>query len=450
MNKIQARPPAPFVLLGSYVRVPKARRLVEISKTITVVPIKSTGGETSMSRKQLSTACAILLCGLTSAAIAQDKPAAPVRIGVLGDMSGIYQALSGKGAVAAVELAIEDVGGKVLGRPIEIVSADHQNKTDIGGAIARRWYDQEGVSVIVDVVGSGVSLAVAAAANEKKKVFLASNGATSALNMAQCNPYTVQWRSDTFAASKAITEAMMKTGAKTWFVIGADYNLGHALEQEMTQIVNSSGGKMLGSVFHPLGTSDFASYILSAQNSGAQVLALADAGDDMVNALKTAEEFGLLKTAKVVSGLVFITDIHALGLKTTKGLVLSSDFYWDMDDKTRAWSERYYKKMGVMPNSGQAADYSATLQYLKAMEAAKSEKAEDVLAMMHKMPLDDMYARHAVLREDNLMTHDMLLAQVKTPEESKRPWDYHKIIDTVSGEQAFRPLSESKCPMVKK
>jgi branched-chain amino acid transport system substrate-binding protein len=402
-----------------------------------------------MFKNKLSIACAILLGGAASAAVAQDKPA-PVRIGVLGDMTGIYQSLSGKGAVAAVELAVEDMGGKVLGRPIEILSADHQNKTDIGGAIARRWYDQEGVSAIVDVVGSGVSLAVATAANEKKKVFLASNGATSALNMAQCNPYTVQWRSDTFAASKAITEAMMKTGAKTWFVVGADYNLGHALEQEMTLIVNSSGGKMLGSVFHPLGTSDFASYILSAQNSGAQVLALADAGDDMVNALKTADEFGLLKSTKVVSGLVFLTDIHALGLKTTKGLLLSSDFYWDMDDKTRAWADRYYKKMGAMPNLSQAAGYSATLQYFKAMEAAKSDKAEDVLAMMHKMPLDDMYARHAVLREDNLMTHDMLLAQVKTPEESKRPWDYYKILDVVPGEKAFRPLSESKCTMVKK
>ena len=206
-----------------------------------------------MSKILLSIVSALLLCGLASAAVAQDKSAAPIRIGVLADMSGIYQGPSGKGAAVAVQLAVEDMGGKVLGRPIEILTADHQNKTDIGSAIARRWYDQEGVSAIVDVVGSGVSLAVAAAANERKKVFLASNGATSALNMAQCNPYTVQWRSDTFAASKALTEATMKTGAKTWYVIGADYNLGHALEQEMTQIVNASGGKMLGSVFHPIG-----------------------------------------------------------------------------------------------------------------------------------------------------------------------------------------------------
>jgi len=368
----------------------------------TNVPVKSKRGKTSMSRNKLSIVCAVLLSGLASTAMAQDKTAVPVRIGVLGDMSGVYQSLSGKGAVVAAGLAVEDMGGKVLGRPIEILTADHQNKTDIGSAIARRWFDQEGASAIVDAVGSGVSLAVAAVANERKRVFLASNGATSELNMAQCNPYTVQWRSDTFAAAKAITEATMKTGAKTWYVIGADYNLGHALEREMTQIVNSSGGKMLGSVFHPLGTSDFASYILSAQNSGAQIVALANAGDDMVHALKTADEFGLLNSAKIVSGLVFITDIHALGLETTKGLVLSTDFYWDMDDKTRAWADRYFKKMGSMPNLSQAADYSATLQYLKAMEAAKSDKAEDVLAMMHKMPLDDMYARHAVLRQDTL------------------------------------------------
>jgi branched-chain amino acid transport system substrate-binding protein len=405
-----------------------------------------------MSRTVSLVACAVLLCGTSTASVAQDKKIPPVKIGVIADMSGIYQGNSGKGATVAVELAVEDVGGKVLGRPIELLTADHQDKPDIAGAIARRWYDQENVLAIVDVVSSGTSLAVAVAANEKKRVFLASNAASSAFNMAQCNPYTVQWRSDTFASAKALTEATLKTGAKTWYVIGADYNFGHALEQEMTQIVNASGGKMLGSVFHPVGTSDFASFILSAQNSGAQVVALANAGDDMVHALKTAEEFGLLtsKTQRMVSGLVFITDIHALGLNATKGLVIATDFYWDMDAKTRAWAERYYKKMGTMPTMTHAADYSATLQYLKAMEAANSDKAEDVLAMMHKMPIDDMYARRAVLRADNLLTHDVLLAQVKTPEESKRAWDYYKILDTIPGEKAFRPLSESKCPLVTK
>jgi branched-chain amino acid transport system substrate-binding protein len=402
-----------------------------------------------MHRSLLSTACALLLCGTAVQAIAEEP--GPIKIGVIADMSGIYQGNSGKGATVAVELAVEDMGGKVLGRPIQVLTADHQDKADIGGAIARRWYDQEGVHAIVDVVSSGVSLAVATVANEKKRVFLASNAASSVFNMAQCNPYTVQWRSDTYASSKAMTEATLKAGSKDWFVIAADYNFGHSLEQEIKTIVTKSGGRVLGSVFHPVGTSDFASFILAAQNSGAQVIALANAGDDMVNALKTADEFGLLTSSKqkMVSGLVFITDIHALGLKVVKGLVNTADFYWDMDDKTRAWSERYYKKMGSMPTETHASDYSATLQYLKAMELAKSDKAEDVLAMMHKMPIDDMYARRAVLREDNLLTHDVLLMQVKTPQESKRPWDYYTIIDTIPGEKAFRPLAESTCPMVK-
>jgi branched-chain amino acid transport system substrate-binding protein len=397
----------------------------------------------------LSIAWALVACGASAQAIAEE---APIKIGVIADMSGIYQGNSGKGATVAVELAVEDMGGKVLGRPIQVLTADHQDKPDIAGTIARRWFDQEGVHAIVDVVSSGTSLAVAAAANEKKRVFLASNAASSAFNMAQCNPYTVQWRSDTFASAKALTEATLKTGARDWYVIAADYNFGHALEQETKTIVNNSGGKFVGSVFHPVGTADFASYVLSAQNSGAQVVALANAGDDMVNALKTADEFGLLtsKSQKMVSMLVFITDIHALGLKVTKGLVIATDFYWDMDEKTRSWAERYYKKMGSMPTMTHASDYSATLQYLKAMELAKSDKAEDVLAMMHKMPIDDMYARHATLREDNLLTHDVLLAQVKSPDESKRPWDYYKIIDTIPGEKAFRPLADSTCPLVKK
>jgi branched-chain amino acid transport system substrate-binding protein len=383
---------------------------------------------------------------------AQDGLAAPIKIGVLADMSGIFQGNSGKGATVAARLAVEDVGGKVLGRPIEILTADHQNKADIAGGIARRWYDQEGVLAIVDAVSSGVSLAVSVAANEKKRVFLASNGATSALNMAQCNPYTVQWRNDTFAGAKALTESTLKAGAKNWFIIAVDYSLGHSLQNEITQIVTASGGKIVGAVRHPPNTSDFASYILSAQNSGADVVALANAGDDLVKALKTSEEFGMLTSPKqkVVSMLMFIADVHALGLKTINGLVVVSDFYWDMDDKTRAWAERYYKIMGSMPTMSHAAGYSATLQYLKAMELAKSDKAEDVLAMMHTMPIDDMYARHAVLRQDNLLTHDILMLQVKSPAESKRPWDYYKIIDTIGGEKAFRPLADSTCALVKK
>ncbi|MEI9923175.1 MAG: ABC transporter substrate-binding protein [Bradyrhizobium sp.] len=405
-----------------------------------------------MSKRLLCAACAVVIFSGLLPAGAQTKAVAPVRIGVLADMSGIFQGNSGKGATVAAQLAVEDVGSKVLGRPIELLTADHQDKADIAGGIARRWYDQEDVVAIVDAVSSGISLAVAAAANEKKRVFLASNGATSALNMAQCNPYTVQWRNDTYAAAKAITESTLKSGAKNWYIIAADYAFGHALQNEITQIVTASGGKVVGSVRHPVGASDFASYILSAQNSGADVVALANAGDDMVKTLKTADEFGLMTSPKqkVVSMLVFITDVHALGLKTIKGLVVVSDFYWDMDDKTRAWAERYYKIMGSMPTMSHAAGYSATLQYLKAMELAKSDKAEDVLAMMHKMPIDDMYARRATLREDNLLTHDVYMLQVKTPAESKHSWDYYKVIDTIAGEQAFRPLADSTCRLVKK
>jgi branched-chain amino acid transport system substrate-binding protein len=382
----------------------------------------------------------------------QGKAPEPIKIGVMGDMSGIYQGNSGPGSVAAIKLAVEDFGGKVLGRPITIVSGDHQVKPDIASAIARRWFDEEGVHVIVDAVSSGTSLAVAAIAKDRKRIFLASNAASSAFNMDQCNAYTVQWRSDTYASARAIVSSTLKSGATKWFVIAADYNFGHALQAETTQIVEAAGGKMVGSVRHPVGTSDFSSFILAAQSSGAEIVALANAGDDMVKALKTADEFGLLTSPKqkMVSMLVFITDVHALGLKTIKGLVVVSDFYWDFDDKTRAWAERYYKLMGKMPTMSHAAHYSAAVHYLKAMQAANSDKAEDVMAMMHKIPVDDMYARNAKLRPDNLLTHDIYLLQVKTPEESMRPWDYYKVLDVIPADKAFRPLDQSRCPLVAK
>ena len=299
-------------------------------------------------------AAALTCCAASG--FAQDKAAEPIKIGAMGDMSGIYQGNSGPGSVAAVKLAVEDFGGKVLGRPIVVVSADHQVKPDIASAIARRWYDQEGVHVIVDAVSSGTSLAVAAIAKDRKRIFLASNAASSAFNMDQCNAYTVQWRSDTYASANAIVSSTLKSGATKWYVIAADYNFGHALQNETTQIVEAAGGKMVGGVRHPVGTNDFSSFILAAQSSGAEIVALANAGDDMVKALKSADEFGLLTSPKqkMVSMLVFITDVHALGLKTIKGLVVVSDFYWDFDDKTRTWAERYYKLMGKMPTMSHA------------------------------------------------------------------------------------------------
>jgi len=410
---------------------------------------KQIWGKATM-RKQLTTwlCSAALIAAAGGIAAAQE----PVKIGVLGDMSSIYQGNSGQGSIVATKLAIDDFGGKVLGRPIEIVSGDHQVKPDIASALSRRWYTQEGVNVIVDAVSSGTSLAVAAVAKDVKKVFLASNAASSAFNMAQCNEYTVQWRSDTYASANAIVASTMKSGATTWFTIAADYNFGHALQAEAKQLVEAAGGKMVGGVRHPVGGRDFSSFTLAAQASGAQIIALANAGDDMVNTIKSADEFGLLTSPKqkMVSMLVFITDVHALGLKTVKGLVVVSDFYWDFDEKTRAFAERYFKAMNRMPTMSHAAAYSAVTHYLKSMEAAKSDKAEDVMAMMHKIPVDDMYARNAKLRPDNLLIHDTYLLQVKTPEESKKPWDYYKVLDVIPGEKAFRPLSQSTCPLVKK
>jgi branched-chain amino acid transport system substrate-binding protein len=375
-----------------------------------------------------------------------------VKIGVLGDMSGLYADVSGRGAVEAAKMAAEDYGNTVLGKRIEIVSADHQNKPDIAAAFAARWYDDDKVDMITDVVGSGASLAVAALSTDRKKVFMATNGATSELNGKQCAPFTIQYRSDTYAEAKSTVKGLFDGGGDTWFIIAVDYALGHSLQKDTTDIVTASGGKVLGAIRHPLGTTDFSSYILAAQTSGAKVIALADAGGDMVNGIKSASEFGLTVSGqqRLTGLLVFLTDIHAVGLKTTQGLVLESDFYWDMDDRTRDWSERFFKRVGMMPNMTHAATYSAVTQYLKAIDAVKSLDAATVIAQIKKTPIDDLYARHAYVRDDGLLIHDLYVFQVKKPEESKRPWDYYKLISTIPGEQAFRPLSESECPLLKR
>lgn len=386
------------------------------------------------------------------AALAQDADKEPVKIGVLSDLSSVYQGNSGTGSAVAVKLAIDDFGGTVLGRPIEMLTADHQTKPDVAASIARKWYDVEGVDVITDVVSSGTSAAVSAVAREKQKMFLASNAASSIFNMDQCSPYTVQWRSDTFASAKALTSGLLDQGFKKWFIIAADYNFGHALEKEIGEMVKAVGGEVVGSVRHPVGSQDFSSYILQAQASGAEVVALANAGDDMVNTIKAARDFGLLESddQKLVSMLVFITDVHAVGLDAMQGLVIESDWYWNMDDRTRDFARRYYEEMGKMPTMSHAANYSAVTQYLKAMQAAGSDKPEDIVAKLHEMPIDDMYARNGRLRDDNLLVHDVYLLQVKAPEDSKEPWDYYDVVATLSGDEAFRPIEASTCPMVEK
>ncbi|MBB6309520.1 ABC transporter substrate-binding protein [Xanthobacter tagetidis] len=403
---------------------------------------------------------AILLGALLSVAAgtawAQSAPAGVsddvVKIGVLGDMSGLYSDVSGTGSIEAAKMAVEDFGGKVLGKPVEIIFADHQNKPDIASSIARRWYDNEKVDAIADVVGSASSLAVTFVANERKRVALISNGATAELNGAKCTPYSVQWRSDTYAMARSTAKGILSQGGKTWFIVAADYALGHSFAKDLTDVLNESGGKVVGKVFHPVGTQDFSSFVLAGQTSGADIVAFANAGGDMVNAVKSASDFGLTVSGKqrITGLLVFISDVHSIGLEKVQGLVLESDFYWDMDDRTRAFGERFFKRTGRMPTMTHAANYSVVLNYLKAIEKAGTDNAETVMATLKKMPIDDVFARNAYVREDGLLIHDLYLFQVKSPKESKRPWDYYKQLATIRGEDAFRPLSQSACPLVKK
>ena len=375
-----------------------------------------------------------------------------VRIGVLGDMSGIYADVSGAGAVEAVRMAVEDFGGTVRGKPIEIVSADHQNKPDIAATIARRWYDVEKVDTVTDIVGSASSLAVIAIGHERKRVVLATNGATAEINGSRCSPYVVQYRSDTYAMAKATAEGILAQGGDTWFIIGADYTFGRTLAKDISDVVGKAGGKVVGSIFHPLGTTDYSSYILQAQASGAKIIAFANAGGDMINSIKSAAEFGLTVSGKqrVTGLLVFITDMHAVGLQTVQGLILESDYYWDLDDKTRAFGERFFKTIGKMPTMVHAANYSAVTNYLKAIDATGTDDADTVMNHLRKTKFEDMYARNGYLREDGLLIHDLYLFQVKSPAESRKPWDYYKLLNVIPGDKAFRPLSESVCPLVKK
>ena len=397
--------------------------------------------------KKIMLACLSLL-GFTVPAWAQE----PFRIGVIGDMSSLYEAVSGRGSVEAVRMAVEGFGGSVLGRKIEVLTADHQNKPDVAAGIARQWLDQEKVSTIADVVGSAATLAVSTISAQRNRIFLATNGATSELNGKSCAPATtIQYRSDTYAEAKATTRGILADGGNSWFIIAADYALGFSLESDITALVKAGGGTVVGGVRHPLNTGDFSSYILSAQASGAKVVALANAGGDMINSLKSAAEFGLLTspTQRVTGMLVFISDVQAVGLQTLHGLELESDFYWNMDDRTRAFAERFYKRVGKMPTMSHAANYSAVTNYLRAVQEAGTDEAGPVMAKMRAMKIDDAYARHAYIRDDGLLIHDLYLFQVKSPEESHRPWDDYKLLATIPGDQAFRPLAESTCPAIK-
>jgi branched-chain amino acid transport system substrate-binding protein len=370
---------------------------------------------------------------------------------VLNDQSGLYADFGGRGSVIAAQMAVEDFGGKVLGKPIQVLSADHQNKPDVGSNIARQWYDQDGVDAIADLTTSSVALAVQEIGKQNGKVTMTSGAATSRLTGDACSPTGFHWAYDTVALANGTGKAVVEEGLKKWFFLTADYAFGYALEKDVSEVVKASGGEVVGAVRHPLNTSDFSSFLLQAQGSGAEVVGLANAGMDTTTSIKQAAEFGIVAGGQSLAGLLLVlSDIHALGLETAKGLVLTTGFYWDLDDESRAWSQRYYERMQRMPNMVQAGVYSSVMHYLKAVQEAGTDEGKVVAAKMKELPIKDMFARNGKVREDGRMVHDMYLARVKTPAQSKKPWDYYEIVRTIPGDQAYLPLDRSPCPLVKK
>jgi branched-chain amino acid transport system substrate-binding protein len=391
-------------------------------------------------------AAAVIGAGTATAQVSDDI----VRIGVLNDQSNVYADLGGTGSVVAARMAIEDAGGKVLGKPIDLLVADHQSKADVGAAIARQWFDADKVDLIIGFDNSSVALAVEQVAFQKNRIAIAGAIGTTAFTGKACTPNEAAWVYDAYALTNTLARSVVGQGQDSWFFITVDYSLGHSLEADATAAVVASGGKVLGSARHPLNTSDFSAYLLQAQASGAKVIALANAGGDMTNAIKQANEFGLTSNGQtVVSLLTFITDVNSVGLKAAQGLTFVTAFYWDRDDESRAWSNRFFKLHKRMPTMAQAAMYSAVRHYLRAIEASRTDEAKAVMAKMRDIPVTDFYAKNGKVREDGRMVHDMYFVQVKTPEESTGPWDYYKILSTIPSDQAFRPLNEGGCPLVK-
>lgn len=393
---------------------------------------------------------------LATAALALALPAAAemtggkVKIAVLNDQSSLYADITGQGSVTAARLAIEDFGGKVKGAPIELVFADHQNKPDVGSNIARQWYDTDGVDVIVDVPTSSVALAVNEVTREKNKVFLVSGAATSDLTGAKCSPNTVHWTYDTWALANGTGSAIVQTGGDSWFFLTSDYAFGHALERDTAAVVTKNGGKVLGAVRHPLNTADFSSYLLQAQGSKAKIIGLANAGGDTINSIKQAAEFGIVAGGQNLAGLlVFITDVHGLGLQTAQGLIFTETFYWDLNDGTRAFSKRFAERMnGRVPTMVHAGVYAAVTHYLKALDALGSDAdGKAVVEKMKAMPTDDPLFGKGQIRKDGRKVHPAYLFEVKKPSESKGPWDYYKLKATIPADKAFRPLAEGGCPL---
>jgi branched-chain amino acid transport system substrate-binding protein len=372
-----------------------------------------------------------------------------VRIGLITDMSGLYADLDGPAGVEAVRMAIADFGGTVKGKKIEVIYADHQNKADIAAAKAREWFDQQGLDMLIGGTNSATNLAMAKIAAEKKRPFMAVSGTTARLTNEDCTPYTVHYVHDTVSLARGTGGATVDQGGKSWFFITADYAFGHSLEKDTSDVVRAKGGKIVGNVKHPLSASDFSSFLLQAKASKAQILGLANAGGDLVNTIKAANEFGVTKTMKLAGLLIFSNDIHALGLPLTQGMYLTEAWYWDLNDETRAWSKRFFEKFKRMPSMLQAGNYSATTHYLKAVDAIGTDDADAVMAQMRATEVNDMFTKKGVIRPDGRMVHDVYLMQVKTPAESKYPWDYYKVVQVIPGEQAFTTKAESKCALWK-
>ena len=372
-----------------------------------------------------------------------------VKLGVLTDETGVFSSLSGEGSIEATRMAVEDFGGKAAGKPIEIIHADHQNKTDVGAAIARRWIDVDGVDAINDVPNSAIVLAEQHLSKEKNRVLLVSTAGTADLTGKACSPVGVHWTWDTYAFAASSAKSIVQRGGNSWFFLTADFAFGHAMQRDATRFIEAAGGKVVGGVSHPLNNADFASFLLQAQSSRAKVVALANGGTDMTNSIKQAAEFGIPQGGQRLAALAaFITDVHAVGLAGAQGLLLTTSFYWDRTEESRQWSKRFFERRGVMPTQTQAGVYSAVTHYLKAVDALGSDEAKAVVAKMRDMPIHDFFADRGFIRLDGRMVHDMYLVEVKKPEESRYPWDYYKILQTIPGEEAFRPMGDGGCPLL--
>jgi len=391
-------------------------------------------------------ACAAICCGALLGPAAQAQASEKVRIGFLTDMSSVYADIDGKNGALAIQMAIDDFGGKVLGRSIELLASDHQNKPDIAATKAREWLDTAGLNALFGGSNSGVGLALANLAREKKRVYINIGAGTPALTNEQCSPYTVHYAYDTVALSRGTGNAVVDTGGKSWYFLTVDYVFGHSLESDGAKVVQARGGTVLGAVRHPLNASDFSSFLMQAQASKAQVLGLANAGTDAHNAIKAAREFGISRSMKMAAMMFFNTDVHALGLRNTEGLLFTTSWDWNLDDASRAFGRKFHAKTQRMPSDLQAADYSTTMTYLQAVQAAGTTDADAVMAKLKSMPIDDFYAKGQI-RPDGRFVHDMYLVQVKSPAESREPWDYLKVVKRLPGEEVYTRKAESRCPL---